>query len=254
LISITNAGSGYNAITSTASANVHGSTMDSLNVFAQLYRETYLVNSANVGLYSARVYGGGGIGCIGFAVANTDGSNTIDHIVLASGGGGFVETPTIAIASGNATSYTQAYASINGETDQKGGNMLARYITREVVLEEGFESGDLRVFMDVIRPAVTDVQVYYKIVSGDDVETISSKRWRRMGKVKDIASKDGRTLIGLEFRPSLVENRISYVENGTNYPIGGTFKSFQIKVCLMSADPSVVPKIKNLRITAIPEG
>jgi hypothetical protein len=254
LISITNAGSGYNAITSTASANVHGSTMDSLNVFAQLYRETYLANSANVGLYSARVYGGGGIGCIGFAVANTDGSNTIDHIVLASGGGGFVETPTIAIASGNATSYTQAYASINGETDQKGGNMLARYITREVVLEEGFESGDLRVFMDVIRPAVTDVQVYYKIVSGDDVETISSKRWRRMGKVKDIASKDGRTLIGLEFRPSLVENRISYVENGTNYPIGGTFKSFQIKVCLMSADPSVVPKIKNLRITAIPEG
>jgi len=110
------------------------------------------------------------------------------------------------------------------------------------------------VFMDVIRPAITDVQVYYKVVSADDVETISAKRWRRMGKVNDVSSKDGRTLIGLEFRPSLVENRISYVENGKNYPVGGVFKSFQIKVCLMTADPSVVPKIKNLRITAVPEG
>jgi len=254
LISITNQGSGYNAITSTATANVHGSTLDSLNTYAQLYRETYLANSANIGFYNINVYGGGGVGCLGFAVANTEGTNTVDYIVLASGGGSFVETPNISIASGNATSTTQAYAIINGETDQRGGNMIARYITRETVLEDGFESGDLRVFMDVIRPAITDVQVYYKVVSADDVETISAKRWRRMGKVNDVSSKDGRTLIGLEFRPSLVENRISYVENGKNYPVGGVFKSFQIKVCLMTADPSVVPKIKNLRITAVPEG
>ena len=46
-----------------------------------------------------------------------------------------------------------------------------------------------------------------------------------MGKVSDVVSKNSRTLIGLEFRPSLVQNRISYVENGVNYPIGGTFKS-----------------------------
>jgi len=132
--------------------------------------------------------------------------------------------------------------------------MLARYVTREIVLEDGFESGDLRVFMDAIKTAVTDVQVYYKVVSGDDPETISAKRWRRMEKVKDVVSKNGRTVIALEFRPSLTENRISYTENGTNYPIGGTFKSFQIKVCLLSSDPATVPKIKNLRITAVPEG
>ena len=254
LISITNPGSGYNAITSSATANVKGSSLDSLNAFAQLYRETYLANSANVGLYNISIYGGGGGGATGFAVANTDGSNTINYIVLASGGGGFVETPQIWIESANSTSNSQAYAMVNGETDKEGGNMLSRYITREVVLEDGFESGDLRVFMDAIRPAVTDIQVYYKVLSADDPDPISEKSWRRMGKVSDIVSKNARTLIGLEFRPSLVQNRISYTENGINYPIGGSFKSFQIKVVLMSSDPATVPKIKNLRVTAVPEG
>jgi hypothetical protein len=215
-----------------------------------------LANSPNVAFYNITISGGGpnATGALGFAVANTDGANTINYIVLPSGGAGYIETPTITIASGNATSNVQAYAQINGETDKGGGNALARYVSREIVLEDGFESGDLRVFMDAIRTSLNDIQVYYKVVSPDDPETISAKRWQRMEKVKDIFSKNGRTVIGLEFRPSLTENRISYTENGVTYPIGGVFKSFQIKVCMFSSDPASPPKIKNLRITAIPEG
>jgi hypothetical protein len=52
----------------------------------------------------------------------------------------------------------------------------------------------------------------------------------------------------------LEENRINYTENGISYPIGGAFKNFQIKVCLTSSDASIVPKISNLRIIAVPEG
>jgi hypothetical protein len=75
-----------------------------------------------------------------------------------------------------------------------------------------------------------------------------------MFKYKDIYSKNPRSLIGLEFRPDLLENRLSYVENGVTYPIGGKFKSFAIKVVLTSSDPSLVPKVRNLRIIATPEG
>jgi hypothetical protein len=257
LISITNAGSGYNAVSTNVMSNVIvGSSNTSLNAFAQLYRQTYLANNANVGFYNITLSGGGPavVDAVGFAVANTDGTNTINHIVIAAGGSGYIETPNVSIATGNSTSNVRAYAQVNGETDKSGGNMLARYISREIVLEDGFESGDLRVFMDAIRTSVNDIQVYYKVVSADDPERISSKRWRRMEKVKNIFSKDGRTMVGLEFRPSLTENRISYTENGVNYPIGGVFKSFQIKVCMMSSDPSATPKIKNIRISAIPEG
>jgi len=111
LISITNPGTGYNALSSTLSSNaIKGSTNDSMNNFAQLYRETYLANSVNVGFYSVTVSGGGpeATGALGFAVANTNGDNVVDYVVLPAAGSGYIETPTISIASGNATSTTQA--------------------------------------------------------------------------------------------------------------------------------------------------
>lgn len=257
LISITNPGAGYNALSSTLSSNIiKGSSNTSMNNYAQLYRETYLANNANIGFYAVTISGGGpnAAGAMGFAVANTDGANTINYVVLPSEGYRYVETPTITFETGNATSTTTATGQVNGETDKAGGNMMARYICREIVLEDGFESGDLRVFMDAVRTSVADIQVYYKVLSPDDPQNISQKRWLRMEKVNDVYSKDLSTVIGLEFRPSLTENRISYTENGVNYPIGGTFKSFQIKVCLLSSDTATVPKVKNLRITAVPEG
>jgi hypothetical protein len=52
----------------------------------------------------------------------------------------------------------------------------------------------------------------------------------------------------------LEENRINYTENGVSYPIGGTFKHFQVKVCMTTTDQSLIPRVNNLRITAVPEG
>ena len=75
-----------------------------------------------------------------------------------------------------------------------------------------------------------------------------------MEKLKDVYSRNPVTTTRLEFRPSLSENRVSYTENGINYPIGGKFKRFAVKVCLLSPDPSLVPKLDNLRIVATPEG
>ena len=228
-----------------------------MNNYAQLYRATYYANSYNIGFYNVTITNNAndtGTGAAAFAVANTDGSNTVNHIVVVSPGSGYLENPTIAIDSGNATVKTTATALVAGETGKAGGNMLAKYITREIILGEGFESGDLRVFMDAVLPTACDIQVYYKVLSADDPEKIADKSWRRMTKVKDISSRNPFTMIGLEFRPSLTENRIKYTENGVAYPIGGSFKNFQVKVCLLSSDPSIIPKVKNLRIIATPEG
>ena len=256
VIAITNSGSGYNAFVTSGNA-VFGSTSDTLNTYAQLFRTTYLANTYNVGFYNITVANNPndtGSGVTGFAVANTDGQNTVNYIVLTGGGSGYLETPTITIATGNATSNTQATAVVNGETDKSGGNILSKYITREIILTDGFDSGDLSVFMDAIRVTNTDVQVYYKVVSADDPDVLGAKSWRRMQKVKDIYSKDYNTRVTLQFKPDLNVNQISYTENGVNYPVGGTFKSFAIKVCLLSSDGAVVPKIDNLRIQATPAG
>jgi hypothetical protein len=257
IIAITNAGAGYNAHIASGNDAIKGSTNTAMNNFAQLYRQTFLANNYNVGFYNITITNNpndDGTGATGFAVANTDGSNTVSYVVLTTTGSGYLETPTIAFVSGNATSNTTAQGLISGETSKSGGNMIAKYITREIVLEDGFESGDLRVFMDAIRPTATDIQVYYKVISADDPQRLSDKSWRRMEIMKDIYSKNPRTLIGLEYRPSVEQNLISYTENGVNYPIGGTFKSFAIKVCLRTTDASIIPKIRNLRIIAVPAG
>jgi hypothetical protein len=255
-ISLTYTGAGYNA-TATSGNSVFGSSNSTVNNYAQLYREQFLANNWNVGFYNITITNNpndSGSGAQGFAVANTDGSNTVNYIVLTNPGSGYLETPTISITTGNATSNIQATALVAGETDKSGGNIVSKYISREIILEDGFDSSDISVFMDAIRVTGTDIQVYYKVVSSEDPDLLSDKSWRRMQKVKDTFSKDYNTKITLQFKPDLNVNQISYTENGVNYPIGGTFKSFAIKVCLLTTDGAIVPKLDNLRISALPAG
>ncbi len=221
---------------------------------AALYRQYIYANSHHIGFYAINISGGGGTGAKGFAVANTDAQNVVSYVVITDPGSGYLTTPTIQIISGNATPNANATAVIAGETGKSGGNIQAKYISREIVLEDGFESGDMRVFMDAIRPTGTDINVYYKVKSVEDNDRFADKSWQLMQKVKNNYSKSARSLIGLEFRPDLLENRLSYVENGITYPIGGKFKSFAVKVVLTTTDASLVPKVRNLRVIATPEG
>lgn len=258
VISVVNRGVGYNAIVQSGnSIHTHagGTETDTdLADAAQAFRETFLNNSYAAGFYAISISGGGGSGANGFAVANTTGSATVDYIVITSGGSGYVENPTITIAPGNTATSVTAAATINGETGKSGGNIRAKYLTRQIVLEDGFESGDLRVFMDCIRPNGTDIQVYYKVLSAEDSDRFSDKRWVRMLKKADRNSTSLKNIIELEFKPNLEENKLYYFDNGQKYPIGEKFKYFAIKVCMLTEDEAVTPVIRNLRIIAAPEG
>lgn len=258
-ISLLGYGTGYNATitaanVSNAQENVFGTSVSTLVANAALYRQYIFANNANIGFYAINISGGGGSGATGFAVANTNGDARVNYVVITDPGSGYLTTPTIQIVSGNATPNANATAVIAGETGRSGGNIQAKYISREIVLEDGFESGDMRVFMDAIRPTGTDINVYYKVKSVEDNDRFADKSWQLMQKVKNTFSKSARSLIGLEFRPDLLENRLAYVENGTTYPLGGKFKSFAVKVVLTTTDASLVPKIRNLRVIATPEG
>jgi hypothetical protein len=58
--------------------------------------------------------------------------------------------------------------------------------------------------------------------------------------------------IEYEFRPSLTEDNITYTaDNGIIYD---NFKTFSIKIVMTSLDPSVIPRVKDLRIIALPAG
>ncbi len=56
----------------------------------------------------------------------------------------------------------------------------SRYITRRVELADGFEANDLVVYVDVNRPAGTDIKVYYKVLSEEDNDSFDDKFYQEM--------------------------------------------------------------------------
>jgi hypothetical protein len=202
---------------------------------------------------------GNGSGANGYAVRNnTAGSplaNTIDHIIIDNPGFGYITTPTITIAAPAVSAgNTTATATISGETGRNGGNIFSKYISKQIVLADGFDAGDMRVYLRAIKPPGTDIHVYYKVLSGSDPDPFTNKSWRIMKKFTDFTSKDQETPVQIEFRPTLESGELKYVENNVTYPIGGKFKTFAVKIALTSSDPTVYPSILDMRTIATPKG
>ena len=73
----------------------------------------------------------------------------------------------------------------------------SRYISRRVALNDGFEASDIQVYLDVNRPAATDIKVYYRILNESDSDSFDDKFYREM------------TLDGT---PSITQDTQSYTE------------------------------------------
>lgn len=179
-------------------------------------------------------------------------NSKVTGVNIINPGSGYLTTPTIIIA--EAVASSNATAKINGENDASGGNILAKYQTKIVTLDDGFESGDLVVRLDAYKPQGTDVAVYFKVLSSLDSDPFSNKKWQKMTVVTDKISPDQTTSVPLEYRYSLTSGTISYFDGSKALPLGGTFKYFAVKIRLTAEDPTVTPAVERLRIIAIPGG
>jgi len=179
-------------------------------------------------------------------------SGKVVAINIINPGSGYFTTPTITIAEAGVGS--NATAVISGETDSTGGNILAKYQTKIVTLEDGFDSGDLIVRLDAIKPAGTDVQVYIKVLSALDSDPFITKKWQLMTKSRDNTSADLTKRVPLEYRHSLTKGKIEYFDGSKTMPLGGTFKQFAVKIRLTAEDPTVAPSVESLKVIAVPGG
>lgn len=173
-------------------------------------------------------------------------------INIINPGSGYLTSPTITIT--EAAASTNATAVINGETDASGGNLLNRYQTKIVTLDDGFDAGDLIVRLDARKPQGTDIAVYFKVLSALDADSFVSKKWKKMTVVSDRISADQNQVVPLEYRYSLTNGYIQYFDGEKSLPLGGTFKYFAIKIGLVAADPTVVPSVESMRVIAVPGG
>lgn len=206
-------------------------------------------NAANIVVAFSQPTGLNGIQATGNVSSLANGSVT--GINILNPGAGYVTSPTVTITEAGATS--NATAQVTGETGVSGGNGDTRYITKTITLANGFDAGDLQVFVDGIRPAGTDIQVYYKVMSGQDSDSFANKTWQQMSKVNDIYSDDQNSPITLNYNTGGT-GQLSYVQNGVTYPLGGKFKYFAIKIVLFANDPTVPPLVQDYRAVAVPAG
>jgi hypothetical protein len=175
---------------------------------------------------------------------------------VASSGFGYLDDFTISYPNANTTANVTSNASIvlNSEFDSTAGPCLAKYITKPVVLADGFDAGDLRVYMAVNKPSGTEVTVFYKILSSSDSTVFKDRRYQKMEcfNPTTAVSVTDSDFFEFEFRPSLTADQATYTsDNGVTYD---NFKTFAIKIVMTSLDPSVVPSVKDLRIIALPAG
>ena len=146
-----------------------------------------------------------------------------------------------------------AIIQVISEVGNSGGPAEARYISKTVTLLDGFDAGDLRVYLTAVKPLGSNVFVYYKVRNSLDGEPIEKKDWVQMvQKTSDVIFTQYNNPIEYEFRPSLTSNAITYSTETATYK---TFNQYAIKIVMASNDTitSKIPYIYDLRAIALPE-
>jgi len=182
-------------------------------------------------------------------------NGVIDYIYLTNPGSGYIETPTVTV-SVSGGSASGALATITGETSKNGGPASAKYVSKKVVLDAGFDSGDLNVYLTAYRPANTDINVYYKILNRNDTQKFDDGSWQLMTKTNNsdsVFSQTRDSTYEYTFAPGtggVDQGFISYTGlNGQTY---NSFSQFAIKVVLTSTDHTFCPVVNDMRVIALP--
>ena len=155
---------------------------------------------------------------------------------------------------------TNALIQLNDELDPTGGIADARYISKVMVLKEGFESEDIKVLVNAVRPKGTQVYVYARIKAAEDTESFDTRPFIRLYELTnpdDVSQKETDSL-SLEFvsYKKLSDGNIDqatvggtrYSSNGSNYE---KFNEYQIKIVMVSESTNVVPLIESYGAIAL---
>jgi hypothetical protein len=198
------------------------------------------------------ISGGGGSGATAAATLT---NNVVTSVYLTSVGSGYTSSPTITITDANTTPGTGATVTYNGEDQRSGGNALVRYMTRKVTLADGFESSDLRVYLTAYKPAGSEIYVYIKMLSASDPNVFDNSKYQLLTRISSnytsVNKSDFREVVYAPGTDGVADNFITYVNESSLYHM---FKTFAIKIVMSGTNYVDVPKVRDLRVIALPEG
>lgn len=197
---------------------------------------------------TAVVSGGGTSNVATITLSNTAG--VITGVTVTSGGSGYTSTPTVTVADSAVANGTGASIVVIGETNNEGGNLNAKYITRKVTLEDGFDASDIKVILNAYKPQTAKIFVYAKCISADDTDTLDDKDFFLLTQETSSSLFSLNTNDIKEYVYKTANDVVTYTKSGVTY---NKFKSFIVKVGMLSTDTTDPPRIKDLRAIALDE-
>lgn len=128
---------------------------------------------------------------------------------------------------------------LEGEDGYSGGNADARYISRRVVLNPGFEAQDIRLYLNAYLPSPSRIIAFFKVNAPGTIDFEGQNKWVQFANVAVV----GDSVTGFAEH--------TFTTNGTCLPDSAFFNTFSIKVVMLSTDPVYVPIIRDLRAIAL---
>jgi len=189
-----------------------------------------------------------GSGANAYVTTNTT-TGEIESVIVDQPGSGYFDNVEISLVS---SSGSNAVLNVSHELNAFGGPALMRYISKPATLADGFEGGDLRVYLTAIRPATSNIQVYFKVRNSLDEKSLDELSWQKAEQyTSPYTYSTGLKPVELEFRPSNSENALRYESGETTYT---TFNQYQIKIVGSSSGTTIydIPQFLDMRAIALP--
>ena len=157
----------------------------------------------------------------------------------------------------------------NDDTNEhtRYGNAQAKYISQPIVLADGQDAEDIKVYISGYRPINTDIEIYVRFLNAEDPAPLTDKVWTKLNN--DNASVYCSPLNPVDFKeytfsmPTSAPVTYAAYANPSSSPAGiirysdvngqvyNTYKTFAIKIVLLSTDGTYVPKVDDLRAIAL---
>lgn len=153
-----------------------------------------------------------------------------------------------------------------GEANTRYGAAMTKYVSKNVVLDDGQEAEDAVVIISAYKPAGTSVRVYLKMHNAEDPQSFDEKAWTELTDLDGGATFSSpinrKDFVDFEFGiPSTApasnptacslggDGIVTYTSSDGSVYFG--YKTFCIKIVLLSDNPARVPLLNDVRMIAL---
>ena len=137
-----------------------------------------------------------------------------------------------------------AYDQFIDETEGQGGSAAAKYITKEIILENPSTAIDLRLSASIFSSS--SIEVYHKTRGSEDSRLLSEIPFVKFDAVNTPANSEDRTQSPYN---------ANYKKDFSEYKFSAEglleFTSFQVKIVMKGTNPAYPPRVTDLRAIAL---